>query len=339
VLKLILLKFARFFPQLHLYGFSVAFWTLLFPFLTRVFGSVKYFFAAKKHKAILMYLYKHHTAILNNYLNENAAEYAKIGSESTIWVCWWDGLSMMPELVKICYNYLLSNTGKHQVQLITKENYMKFVSFPDYIINKLNNKTITLTHFSDILRVNLLCEYGGIWMDATVLLLNTINLQEFSFFTLKAPVSKGVSLTLTRFDGLSTTTFSLKKQCGLDISRWSGFLLAGTKGFFLFKYLRDILYAYWMNHNDQIDYLLVDYFIALANDHIPAMKKLIHDIPCSGEEKFSLENNLNCEFSDNFFSKYLSIPFHKLTWKKKFNAYTNNNKLTTYGHLLKTANL
>lgn len=324
----------RFFPACRLYGFSVAFWTLVFPF-HHIFNFLRPFLGKKKHKAILTYLTDHYKDIIVKYSKRNPQPDSNIGSSSTIWVCWWDGEEAMPDIIKVCYKSIKQHSGKHPVVLISKYNYKEYVSFPDYIIEKVNGKIITITHFSDILRANLLYEYGGIWMDATILTLKEIFLDDVSFFTLKAPAKKNNSISMARFSGISDLKTPYQYDSSSpNISRWSGFLLAGAKGSIIFEYLRDIHYAYWKDHNDQIEYFLVDYSIALGYDNIPNMKKMIDNVPCGSMEKFVLEKSLNMEYNENNFSQFLSVPFHKLSWKNKFNKFTSGNKLTIYGHLL-----
>jgi hypothetical protein len=324
----------RFFPQWRLYGFSAAFWSLLFPF-HHVFGFLRPFLGIKKHKAVLSYLTKHYKAVIENFTQKTVQGQLNIDPESAIWVCWWDGEEAMPDIVKVCYKSIKQHAGRHPVKLITKNNYKEYVSFPDYIMEKVNSKIMTVTHFSNMLRANLLYEYGGIWMDATILTLRDISLHDMPFFTLKAPARKNNGISMARYAGISDISKPYRyKLFTPKISRWSGFLLAGTKGSIIFEYMRDILYAYWKDHNDQIDYVLYDYTIALGYDNIPEMKKMIDDVPCNAAEKFVLEKNLNAEFSENIFSAYPLTAFHKLTWKAKFNEYTKDKKLTIYGHLI-----
>lgn len=327
--------FPRFFQQQRLYGFSVALWCLLFPFLR--LGFMRPYFAMKKHKAILMYLSRRYSGVLNNYRNSVVpSESNTIDPASTIWVSWWDGEEAMPDLVKVCYKTLRQHAGIHPVQLITKYNFKDYISIPDYILEKVDKKVMTVTHFSNMLRANLLYEYGGIWMDATILVLKDIALEDLPFYTLKAPAKKSVSVTLSRFAGIFDTSKPFHNKAIPPVSRWSGFLFAGIKNSPVFAYMRDILYAYWKDHNDQIDYLLYDYTIALGYDNISLMKKLIDDVPCSEAEKFVLESNLNTEYSEENFARYYLTPFHKLTWKKGFSQYTKDSKLTIYGYLLNT---
>ena len=327
----------RFFPQCRLYGFSVAFWSVVFP-LHHVFGFLKPYLGAKKHGAIFRYLTDRYTGVLDGFTNKNTTSESAIQSESTIWVCWWDGEDAMPPLVKACYNSIKSHAGLHTVQFVSKYNFRDFISIPEYILKKLNAGIMTITHFSNIVRANLLYEYGGIWMDATILTLKDIAFDNMPFYTLKAPASKSSSVTLARYAGLSNPSASIHDGTNPQTSRWSGFLLAGTKHSIVFEYMRDILYAYWKDHDDQIDYVLYDYTIALGYEYIPAMKKLVDNVPCSDVEKFVMEKHLGFEFSEEQFSQFRQTQFHKLTWKINFSETAKDGSPTIYGYLLKHYN-
>jgi hypothetical protein len=332
-----LARIPLFFKQWRLYGFFVAFWNLLLPVSLRLCRRFEHFFAGQKHRAILKYLSKHYLKITAHYAENNDSTFiadSKIDPKSIIWVCWWDGEETMPALVKVCYNSIKKNAGTHPVKLITKNNFQDYISIPEYILEKVNKKVITITHFSNIVRANLLYDYGGIWLDATILTLKNITLETLPFYTLKAPAKNSHSITLSRFAGITNKSAGLHNEASLQISRWSGFLFAGTKGNIIFDYMIKILYAYWKDHDDQIDYLLYDYTIALGYDNIPFMKKMIDNVPCSNVEKYVLEKNMNAEYSEETFAQYCVTPFHKLTWKLKFNSHTNDGKLTIYGHLI-----
>jgi hypothetical protein len=329
-------RIPRFFVQLKLYGFSVAFGTLIYPF-SRLFCQFEPNIAIKKHLAILTYLYKRYSNIFDKFA-DSILDDSFIASDSTIWICWWDGIEAMPNLVKVCFNALKHYAGKHPIKFISKYNFQDYISIPDYILKKVDEGIISVTHFSNMVRANLLYEYGGIWLDATILVLNNISLDNLQFYTLKAPAKRSKSISLASFAGLSNFNEKFKPNTSLDskISRWSGFLLAGTKNSPIFSYLRDILYSYWKEHDDQIDYLLFDYTIALGYDNIPIIKKLIDNVPCSNVEKFELENNLNNLFSEKEFTDYSLTTFHKLTWKKSFNSYTKDDHLSIFGYLTNT---
>lgn len=69
----------------------------------------------------------------------------------------------MPEIVKMCYRtqvkYAESNNTK--IILLSKDNICDYINIPQVILDKVERKIITLTHFSDIIRIYLLEQYGG----------------------------------------------------------------------------------------------------------------------------------------------------------------------------------
>ena len=85
-----------------------------------------------------------------------------------IWFCWLQGLENAPVLVKKCYQSLEENLTDKEIIVLTEENYREYVRFPEYIQKKIDSGIITRTHMSDLLRLELLIQYGGTWIDATV---------------------------------------------------------------------------------------------------------------------------------------------------------------------------
>ena len=86
-----------------------------------------------------------------------------------VWVCWFQGMDQAPELVKKCFESLQRNLTDREIILITSDNMCNYVQFPDFILDKWKNGKITHTHMTDLLRLELLVKYGGMWVDATVL--------------------------------------------------------------------------------------------------------------------------------------------------------------------------
>ena len=334
IFQRIIVLIKRFFPQWRLYGFFVALWSFLYGFKHIWFRQLRLFIAIQKHKSILQYLSNRYSSVIEHFLRKDRIPESGITPQSVIWVCWWDGEETMPPLVKACFNSIRRHARKHPVQLVTKYNFRDFISIPEYVLEKFNTGIITLTHFSNIIRVNLLHDYGGIWIDSTVLVLKDIFLDNLPFYTLKT-TNKTYNVSHIPLQGPFYTYTNSNKRKTPETNNWSGFLLAGGKHSLIFAYMRDILYAYWKEHNDQIDYLLYDYTIALGYGNIPTIKKLIDDVVCINYDKNEIEKNLNVEYSHKKFVLY-SETFYKLTWKKKFNIYTRSKKLTIYGHLLNT---
>lgn len=264
--------------------------------------------------------------ILINESNDVLKNYSKLDiiykndikyKDAPIWVFWWQGYDNMPQLVLKCYESIINNCNNHDVNLITKNNYDDYVDIPNYIIEKLNNGTISITHFSDVLRVTLLNKYGGCWIDATVYVSSQIPEEVFNYPIYSRKISE-------------STVYNGKN---ISKGRWSTYLLAGYKGCILFKWLENYFFNYWKYHDTVIDYALFDYVIAIGVENILPIKNLILDIPVNNLQIHELQNKLNDEFVEEDYIKMCSdTVFHKLSWKFNYIAFKDNRK-TYFGKL------
>ena len=100
---------------------------------------------------------------------------------------WWQGESNAPPTVKACIHSMRKNSGNHPVIVLDQSNYKKYVALPQYIEKKREKGVISLTHFSDIIRINLLNTYGGLWLDSTIYVNRQISEEVFekNFYTVK----------------------------------------------------------------------------------------------------------------------------------------------------------
>ena len=262
--------------------------------------------------AVYNYLKKHYSKYDIN-IDEKEQKNLCVKSE-TIWVMWWQGKETMPPIVKACYERLKEVGLGRQIVLITKDNIYKYLSIPQYVQEKVDNGQITLTHFSDIVRVMLLAQYGGSWIDATVY------------------------VSTFPEDFFKQELFTLKKD-GLFkefISRggWSSFFLyAGDYGKY-FEYLRELFFSYWKEHKVLIDYLMIDYFIKLTQDIFPQFKEIIERVP-ETEMFYNLNLMINEAYKPETFEVLCAqCCFHKLTYKKEFLNKNEKGNETYYHHLI-----
>lgn len=85
--------------------------------------------------------------------------------DSNIFFCWLQGLENAPILVKNNYKTWVIKNPNWNVQLIDNNNINEFLDF-DSLLGE-NKQYITYASLSDVIRVNLLNSYGGVWVDAT----------------------------------------------------------------------------------------------------------------------------------------------------------------------------
>jgi hypothetical protein len=295
------------------YSFPVAFWDLLESQRRRI-GIFSDKINEKKHAAIISNLEKKFQCFIRNFSSQfNGTDRFQGPIPALIWICWWDGIPAMPPLVRACFNSVKKNSGIYKVMLVTRNNFHDFVSIPDYLLKKLDSGIITKTHFSDILRMTLLARHGGIWLDASVLVTNTILPVNAPFFTIK------------------------KEYGGEDVPRrrWTIFCIGGEKNNILFLFAKDFFYEYLKKNDYMIDYYLLDYVIAVGYRSIPQIKQMIDGTCLNNPNLYIMQENLGSEFNLDFFnSACKDTIFHKLTWKKNYPAVAAGNKLTLYGYIM-----
>lgn len=235
-----------------------------------------------------------------------------------IWVFWWSGEDAAPDIVKACIRSIRENANGHEVIFLDKDTYSDYVSIPESVQKKHNEGIIGHAHYFDLIRLSLLAQYGGMWIDATVFLSQPIPSEIFSqpFYSLK---------TYTRdADYISK-------------SRWCGYFLAGSSDFPLFSFTRDCLIAYWERRDVIIDYLLMDYIFALAYEHMEEVKKAIDSLCDNNTKHGTLMSEINAPYSEELFNMLRAGDTFasKLSWRYGNPvAYTSKGELTNYGYLL-----
>ena len=253
--------------------------------------------------------YKNHTEEIISSKKEKTAE-----NDENIWIFWWQGYDTAPLLVKKCIDSIIKNAGNHQVVLITKENWKNYADIPDYIIEKVEKSIISLTHFSDILRMSLISEHGGLWLDATIFVSRKI--PEYCFDRPYFSIHYGTSTSK------------------IAMGKWTGFCQAGQKNSLIHSFCRDIFFSYWKKYNKLIDYFLIDYVMLAGYNNIYGFKKLIDELPFNNQGIKELDKHFNDEHSEELLDNILSeSTFFKLNWKRNYKKETNGRK-TLYGYFL-----
>ncbi|MBM6744339.1 hypothetical protein H6A32_08465 [Drancourtella massiliensis] len=238
-----------------------------------------------------------------------------IADNAPIWIFWWQGIEAAPEIVKLCINSIRINCGKHPVYILDKANFNQYISISDIIQNKMINGKISITHFSDILRMSILYEKGGIWIDSTVLLqgsIDKLNICRNSFFTIK---------------------HGLGEQYHVCKGLWSTFFLACTPRHPFLGGIKDILISYAEQEKVFICYLLIDCIMAVLYEDIPEVKTLIDTVPKTNEGVFKLESVLSSIYEKKVYdSLYSKIFVNKLSYRNTALKKVEN-KITNYGYI------
>lgn len=118
------------------------------------------------------------SSVVDAYFNGETEKFSiypkkNLENEKIIWQYWGQGIdnNTMPEIVQICFNSVDKYKGEYKVIRLSDATISDYVDIPEFVWEKRkNNPEFTITFFSDLLRLILINAYGGIWMDATILL-------------------------------------------------------------------------------------------------------------------------------------------------------------------------
>lgn len=257
-------------------------------------------FNLSNHKlSVLQVRYNYYMKLKKKYYSKVPSFYQKkeqIEVKATpkiIWFFWYDGIETAPFIVKKCYESILKyRHSDYKVVLITKDNLNSYVTIPDYILTKLNDKKMTLTHFSDILRLCLLVENGGIWMDATVLI--TGALPDY----------------LSDVDSFVYTN-DFRNDDTMNFDSW---FIVAHKGNFLLEETLNLLLDYWKENNVLREYFLMHLFFKMVTEKNPDqwenMSKITTVLP------HSLQHYMYEKFNQQSWDTLKQLTnIHKLTYK------------------------
>lgn len=146
---------------------------------------------------------------------------------------WLQGEEHAPNVVKACWR----SVNKHhsgQLVIIDEEHISDWITLPDYIIEKRKKGLIGDAHFSDICRVELLWQYGGVWLDSTDFLPHRISeeVTERDIFMYMA--------------GKNIYPHTFVQNC----------FIVSKKGHPLLGAWRNAIYSYWKHNKRALDYFI-----------------------------------------------------------------------------------
>lgn len=242
---------------------------------------------------------------LDRYKNEElllSSEIRKddVSINKTIWIYWQQGMENAPQLVQRCYESVCrSKPDGFNVVLLSDENIHEYIQLPDYIWEKHEKGYISITHLSDLIRLELLCIYGGCWIDATVYCSDMIPKFMLSgkmfLFQLAAPECDPI----------------------LKMSSWWIFSENDNE---LLHLARKMLLAYWERETDIRSYFLLHIVMSKMIDENPACRAIFYKIPYfNSGNAHVLQNRLGAEYDEEEWEiiKRTSCV-HKLTYKKRY---------------------
>lgn len=219
-----------------------------------------------------------------------------------VWICWFQGEEHAPELIKTCIQSMRNQLQGREIIVLTEKNISDYTEIPGYIIEKYKKGWISRAHYSDILRIDLLCRHGGLWVDATVL--NTGG----DFSNLEVPLFVYKSLNLSRKDSQAIVA--------------SSWLISSYSNHPILLYTRKLLWAYWRRKNSLCNYFLFHICFTIATERYPIEWSAVPTF--NNHSPHILHFELNEQFSEKRWEQLKHISaFHKLNHHIDYSSGVN----------------
>lgn len=195
--------------------------------------------------------------IVDNYFSGKLDTYefkpkVQFSTEKIIWQYWGQGIenNALPEVVQMCLSSVDKYKGVYKVIRLNDDTVSDYIDLPDYVWDKKNNPAFNRTFFSDLLRLALLNTYGGVWLDATILLTDTlpVHLAKLDYFIYQRD---DAVLNKSYWENMDVHYWGWHKNYKV---RTLNSIIFAKKGSALISTMLDLILHYWKTQDRIIDY-------------------------------------------------------------------------------------
>ena len=321
-------QFLLFFSNIWYYGFSYAFYSIIWwmafhmhiPYaykMSKLAINKKTTFWDKRIK-------RKYNDILEEIANESNQYNDKEPASNTIWFFWAQGEEKMPPLVNACYRQLRHYNDN--VVLVSMDNLCKHVNIDETIITKAKSGKIKWANFSDIVRNLLLVQHGGLWLDSTIWVSGRVPFER---------LSKHLFWTASGTEEYMKLPDKIFFWSSYEWNWSSSILYSRNKNFILFSFVSKMLIAISEREKYWPDYVIQDYLIYYAHKHYPIIRKCAEQNDIPGSKRMLLAQKMNDKFDIEEYDKLTDTDyFFKLSFRTPWRTTTNNDEQTFYGRIM-----
>lgn len=260
---------------------------LLYKFKHRLFSKDKDVMAICSRNGAYEYLLRYKSAC------QNIEADSILPKEKIIWTCWLQGEENAPLIVRKCLDSIRQHAGYYKVVVLTQETISKYVEVPEYIEQKHQQGLIPHAHYTDIVRLMLLIQYGGVWIDSTILLTG-----ELPLYVTETPL------------------FVFQREPEGHVEMGVCFI-SSDKNHPILRTQLALLLEYWRHENELVSYSLFHLFWTMAVHSSPQLLELwkeVRYVPCAIVD--ILMHDLSSSYSNVRWNEIQELSsIHKLTYK------------------------
>lgn len=233
-----------------------------------------------------------------------------------IYILWFQGFDNAPYIVKKCLESWKYYNKDWKIVILDRTNISNYITLENYI--DLSNKKLLLAHESDIIRLCILKEHGGLWVDSTL-------------FCTK-PLDEWLPILCT------SGFFAFDRPWpNLIINVW--FIYGDRNSYIINKWLESTIKYYKPRQQAHTYHIYTYLFEDLTKDNYLFQKiyktvPKISGIPCRYVQVKGMFNTIDLEYKNIIKNK--ETPVFKLTYKDVDPNTNFNNTNLNLPYLFKT---
>ncbi len=211
-----------------------------------------------------------------------------------LFTIWFQGENQAPPIVRACIRSMRKHLDE-PVEVLDEKSLFNWITLPDHIMDKWQRGLISRTHFSDICRIELLYQYGGVWADATDFFTNSIpsTIMNEDFFMFMA----GDNLKLGGTHAFIQSCFMRIKKGNPLLGMW-----------------RKFIFLYWEKEDKLLDYFTIHFLLRYLVENNICASCLFSKMPKLSSDPTHI---LFWEYKDKPFSYGLYNDLTKHTFFQK----------------------
>lgn len=283
------------------------------PFVKKIWAKVRLRKILRSHQEVATFW----KPVVDEYFRGNISRYRlnpkkeELIGKKVIWQYWGQGFTsgQLPGVVEICLASVEKHKGDYEIIRLSDNSLSDYIDLPCFVLEKRDSGIFSRTFFSDLLRLALLKAYGGVWLDATVLLTDTLT-QKYSgcdYFVYQRDsdeVHKEYWENSYAYYWGWHPKFSVKMLNSIMFAKKDSLVISS---------LLDLVLHYWKTENHIIDYFFFQilYEVLMTGQLAEHRCHVVSDtIPHALQSYLNSEYNL--ESKEEIFRK---AGLHKLSYK------------------------
>lgn len=232
----------------------------------------------------------------------------ELAGKKIIWQYWAQGYGNVPEIVRECLDSVEKWCGDYEIIRLTDETVGQYVEIPEEAARNCHRSG--LAQYSDMLRLALLSAYGGVWLDATVMLTGPLPSKylQYDFFMFQRDPNEPHK---DYWENVYAYYYGWQK--GFRVNMLSSVIFAHRNSLVISD-LCGLFLLYWKGHTVMADYF---FFQILFDAYIQGGMKE-YNCPIESDCKPHLLQQLRNDSSFSLATEeeiLRTISIHKLTYK------------------------